>query len=138
MRTSITKTTQGFSLVEALAAVAIIGIVTFLALPNVVQLKTKGDENTAKARAEGFNFGVAAYVNSVGLARAAQEWSAADAAGRYSKVQPFLSFSEPTLTAYMPAGYKLDVAAYSISSTGVTALGKVPLINESANVTIQY
>ena len=43
---------NGFSLVEVLAAVAIIGIITFLAIPNIVAVKQDSETNMAISRAE--------------------------------------------------------------------------------------
>ena len=43
---------KGFSLIEVLAAVAIIGIITFLALPNIVTLKQDAEVDLAIARAD--------------------------------------------------------------------------------------
>ena len=42
----------GFSLVEVLAAVAIIGIIVFIAIPNVVQSRRDAEEHFAIGRAE--------------------------------------------------------------------------------------
>jgi type II secretory pathway pseudopilin PulG len=123
-----------FSLVEALAAVAIIGIVTFLALPNLVQLKSQGDRNAAKARAQAFNFGIAAYVNSQGLAAGAVSWNAAGTAARYSLVQPYLSFSEASVEAYMPSGFSIDLANYTIDASGVNGLQPIPLLEGTTSV----
>ena len=49
---------RGFSLIEALATVAIIGIITFLAIPNIVKMRSDGERNMAVARAEAFNLGI--------------------------------------------------------------------------------
>ena len=47
MKTNINKDFhgKGFSLVEVLAAVAIIGIITFLAIPNIVAVKQDSEIN---------------------------------------------------------------------------------------------
>lgn len=130
----------GFSLVEALAAVAIVGIVTFLALPNIVKLRSDGERNIAIARAEAFNMGVAAYVQSIGLSAAAADWSSLNADSRYGRVRPFLSFAPQTLSQYVSAPYSIDVANYTISASGTATLAKVGLYDSSSGsqVAVNY
>tara|TARA_B110000305_G_C19321628_1_gene579240 strand:+ start:371 stop:817 length:447 start_codon:yes stop_codon:yes gene_type:complete len=51
MRNQLSRT-RGFSLVEVLAAVGIIGIIAFLAIPNIVAIKEDSETNLAISRAE--------------------------------------------------------------------------------------
>ena len=53
---------QGFSLVEVLAAVAIIGVITFLALPNIIAVKQDSETNLAISRAEAMNLALVSYI----------------------------------------------------------------------------
>jgi prepilin-type N-terminal cleavage/methylation domain-containing protein len=131
---------RAFSLIEALAAVAIVGIVTFLALPNIVKLRTDGERNIAIARAEAFNMGVAAYVQSLGLSAAAADWTPLSADHRYGRVRPFLAFAPQTLAEYVSTPYSLDVANYTISTSGTATLGKVVLYDSTSgsNVAVHY
>ncbi|MGI8602842.1 MAG: type II secretion system protein [Verrucomicrobiales bacterium] len=131
---------KGFSLIEALAAVAIVGIITFLALPNIIKLRSDSERNIAIARAEGFNMGVAAYVQSMGLSSAAADWAPLSAEFRYGRVRPFLAFAPASLSDYIPNPYSLDVATYTITAGGATTLGKVGLYDSSSgsNLTVHY
>jgi type II secretory pathway pseudopilin PulG len=145
MNISSLKTVRGslfraFSLIEALAAVAIVGIVTFLALPNIVKLRTDGERNIAIARAEAFNMGVAAYVQSLGLSAAAADWTPLSADNRYGRVRPFLAFAPQTLAEYVSTPYSLDVADYTISTSGTATLGKVGLYDSTSgsSVAVHY
>lgn len=98
--------TSAFSLVEVLAAIAIIGIVTFLAIPNIVRIKQDGEENLARARAETLNMAIASYVQAASPSTAQAAWtSAGNSDARYLLVAPYISFAETTLTKFMPAGY---------------------------------
>jgi prepilin-type N-terminal cleavage/methylation domain-containing protein len=134
------KGSRGFSLVEALAAVAIVGIVTFLALPNIVKLRADGEKSIAIARAEAFNMGVAAYVQSLGLSAASADWSPINADTRYGRVRPFLAFAPATLAEYVSAPYSMDVAGYVITNSGTATLGKVSLYDNSSGspVVVRY
>jgi len=96
----------GFSLVEVLAAITIIGIITFLAVPNIVQVKQDSEDNLARARAETLNMAIAAYVQAVGTNTAQSNWAQwGNDATRYTNIRTYIAFSEPSLTNFTPNGY---------------------------------
>lgn len=105
-----------FSLVEVLAAIAIIGIVTFLAIPNIVRVKQDAEDNLARARAESLNMAVASYIQAVGTNLAEANWSGAgSAANRYALVRPYLAFSEANFSvagspSFVPSGYSFTLS----------------------------
>jgi len=113
---------SAFSLVEVLAAIAIIGIVTFLAIPNIVRVKQDGEDNLARARAETLNMAIASYVQAVGTNSAATAWNATNADGRYSLLRPYISFSEATLTAFTPSGYSFSLPPSIVPMTNKTTI----------------
>jgi prepilin-type N-terminal cleavage/methylation domain-containing protein len=97
---------RGFSLIEMLAAVAIIGVISFLAIPNLVRMRSDSERNLAVARAESINMAMATYIQARGRTQAATDWTAASTAQtKYALVAPYLSFSETNLTDYIPNGY---------------------------------
>ena len=105
--------TRGFSLVEVLAATAIIGVITFLALPNIVTVRQDAEQNLAVTRAEAVNMAIAAFIQSRGRANAEAAWDdTTNAQQRYSLLAPFLAFAPVTESEYMPGdaneGYYLD------------------------------
>jgi len=113
---------SAFSLVEVLAAIAIIGIITFLAIPNIVRVKQDGEDNLARARAETLNMAIASYVQAVGTNAAASAWSATNADGRYNLIRTYISFSESTLSAYTPSGYSLTLPITIVPMTNKTTI----------------
>jgi prepilin-type N-terminal cleavage/methylation domain-containing protein len=131
---------RGFSLVEALATVAIIGVITFLAIPNIVRMRQDAERNMAVARAEAFNLGVAAYVQSLGITAAASDWAPLNAETRYGRVRPYLAFAPASLADYIAAPYSIDIGTYTISSAGTATLGKVGLFDSSSGsaVAVSY
>ncbi len=60
------KKGEGFSFVEVLAAIAIIGIITFWPFRTLVRIKQDGEDNLAIARAEALNLAIASYVQAKG------------------------------------------------------------------------
>jgi len=95
---------RAFSLVEVLAAVAIIGVVIFLAIPNIVKVREDAEESLAKSRADALNVAAAAYFQAVGTQTAAGQW-ATDNNARYSLIKPYLAFAPASLSDYMPKNY---------------------------------
>ena len=121
----------GFSLVEVLAAVGIIGIISFLAIPNIVAIKQDSERQLAITRAEGVNMGVAAYIQANGRDAVSSAWSSATADQRYTSIRPYLSFAPTTLADFQPAGYlitpptdlnNLEKAVLKPSAEGAAAI----------------
>lgn len=102
------KLHRAFSLVEVVAAIAIIGIVTFLAIPNLIQIKEDGERNLAKSRAEALNMAMVSYLQVHGSVTAQSAWSGADNDGKYGLIRGYAAFSPGTLGEYMPAGYGIS------------------------------
>ena len=125
---------RAFSLIEALATVAIIGVITFLAIPNIVKMRKDAERNMAVARAEAFNLGVAAYVQSQGLSNAQFEWVGLDPEARYARIRPFLAFAPSRLSDFIVPPYTLRLGEYSISES----LTKIPLYEAGREPAIDY
>jgi prepilin-type N-terminal cleavage/methylation domain-containing protein len=110
---------RGFSFVEVLAAIAIIGIITFLAIPNLVQIRQDGEDGVAIARAEALNLAMASYVNAKGTDAA---WSS-NANTAYGYVKAYLAFAPSSITNYMPSGYSVTFPSSlssNLSKVGLT------------------
>lgn len=123
------KNRDGFSLVEVLAAVAILGIMAFLALPNIVTMKTDSEENLAIARAEAINMGVASYIQASGRSVAATGWAAASTSqAKYELVTPYLAFAPANFTDYMPSTYTVNLPA------SLVTLSKAGLVGPSGTM----
>jgi prepilin-type N-terminal cleavage/methylation domain-containing protein len=118
---------RGFSLVEMLAAVAIIGVISFLALPNLIKMRTDSERNLAIARCESINMSLATYIQVRGRVQAASDFAGSSTAqAKYSLLTPYLAFSQANLTDYMPSGY-------SVTFNGIDPLQKVTL-NQGSTV----
>ena len=99
---------RGFSLVEMMACVSIIGIIAFMAIPSVTRMRADSAQ--------------ASFIQVRGRTQAALDWTSASSSdSKYALLRPYLSFSETTLTAFMPAGYSVTFAP-SITSMTKAAL----------------
>lgn len=96
---------RAFSLVEVLAAVAIIGIITFLAIPNIIRIKSDGEQSLAISRAEALNMAMASYIQAYGYSTATNQWATyATDSSKYGTLTPYIAFA-PAYDGYMPGGY---------------------------------
>jgi len=114
--------TAAFSLVEVLAAIAIIGIITFLAIPNIVSIKEDGERNLAISRAEALNMATVAYYQKGGAA-SVTAWGSANNAQRYVLVAPYLAYAPATLAAYLPSGYGVTLPTSLPPSSKASLVG---------------
>ena len=114
---------HGFSLVEVLAAVTIIGIIAFMALPNIIAMKRDSEVNLAISRAEAVNMAVASFIQANGRDRAITKWTGASASDqlKYALIDSYLAFAPTNETDYMPSGYDLTWPG-SIASLNKIAL----------------
>jgi prepilin-type N-terminal cleavage/methylation domain-containing protein len=111
----------GFSLVEMLAAVAIIGVISFLAIPNLVRMRSDSERNLAIARCEAVNMAMASFIQVRGTVQASSDWTGATTnQTKYALIDDYLAFAETNLTDYIPNGY-------SITFNGIVPLRKVTL-----------
>lgn len=124
---------RGFSLVEMMACVSIIGIIAFMAIPSVTRMRGDSERNLAIARAESLNLAQASYIQVRGRTQASLEWAAAGTSddAKYKLLMPYLSFAEKDLTSFLPSGYKLRFPA------SITTMTKATLISPT-NATIYY
>ncbi len=103
----------GFTLVEVLASVTIIGILIFMAIPSITSVRRDTEENMAISRAEALNMAISSYIQAYGLQTAKTAWAAttgadADAkdANRYTNfLTPYMAYAPSSLTTLMPADY---------------------------------
>lgn len=119
----------GFSMVEMIACVSIIGIVAFLAIPSVTRMRGDSERNLAISRAEALNLAQATLVQVRGRTQAAADWNgAATAEAKYTLLKPYLAYSESTLALFMPEGYTITF------STDITKMTKNALRDPNNSV----
>ncbi len=120
---------RGFSLVEMMACVSIIGIIAFMAIPSVTRMRGDSERNLAIARAESLNLAQASFIQVRGRTQAALDWaSAASSDSKYTLLRPYLAFAETTLTAYLPSGYSVTFAP------SITSMTKVALTSPTGTI----
>ncbi|MBP7949092.1 MAG: type II secretion system protein [Verrucomicrobiales bacterium] len=124
---------RGFTLVEVLASVTIIGILVFLAIPNIISVRKDTEENMAIARAEALNMAISSYIQANGFQNAKTSWNGVSGNNngekdgkRYALIQPYLSYAPASLGAFMPSGYSADLP------DDLAALSKVDIYRPNA------
>lgn len=119
---------HAFSLVEVLAAVSIIGIIAFIAIPNIVAIKRDSERNLAISRAEALNMSVASYIQTNGRDLVAPSWAGLTNDQRYTLLVPYLSFAPNDLVTFTPGGYAivLPVNLNALTKSVLTDVGASP------------
>ncbi len=123
---------RAFSLVEVLAAVSIIGIIAFIAIPNIVAIKQDSERNLAISRAEAVNMAIVSYVQANGKSNVATTWLSLNDQQRYTLLIPYLSFAPADLTDFIPKGYSVTLPG------NLNALTKSVLTDTSTSTAITY
>lgn len=96
----------GFSLLELLVVIVVLGVVLYFAFPNIVQMRSDSEASLARARAEMLNLAVAAYFQSVGDRTTAKaNWAAkgSDDARYTDLLKPYIAFPTASLSSFMPS-----------------------------------
>lgn len=115
---------QGFSLVELLVVITVLGVVLYFAFPNIVQVKSDSELNLAKARAEALNLAAAAYFQAIGPTAALSNWTGKTDEQRYLLITPYLAFPNATLGEFMPSSdYDINFDATEPHRTKATLMG---------------
>lgn len=125
----MTTRQHAFSLVEVLAAVSIIGVITFLALPNIIAVKQDSETNLAIARAEAINMSMVNYIQAYGRDNAKTTWAGKTDQQRYELLAAYLAFAPALFTDYMPTDYSVALPAT------LGSISKVPLSGPGGTIT---
>jgi prepilin-type N-terminal cleavage/methylation domain-containing protein len=100
---------RGFSMVELLATVAIIGIISFIAIPQVTRMRSDAERNLAISRAQALNMAMGGLVQNRGRYQAIQDWADNTTDNeKYLLLTGYMAFAEATLNTYLPSGYDVD------------------------------
>jgi prepilin-type N-terminal cleavage/methylation domain-containing protein len=102
------RSLDAFSLVEVLAAVTIIGVIIFLAIPNIIKIREDSEQSLAKSRASALNIAAASYFQARGPTDALAAWTDQSTASRYDLIKSYLAFAPPSFAEYMPKGFDLE------------------------------
>jgi len=115
---------RGFSLLELLIVITVLGVILFFAFPNIVQVKSDSERELAKARAEALNLAAAAYFQAQGPTTAATTWTGKSDEERYLLIRPYIAFPAPTLGAFLPStDYDINFHATEPHRQKATLLG---------------
>jgi prepilin-type N-terminal cleavage/methylation domain-containing protein len=131
----------GFTLVEVLASVTIIGILIFMAIPSITSVRRDTEENMAIARAEAVNMAISSYIQAYGFQNAKTAWAGATGGTpeekntyRYQNfLVPYLAYAPVDLAHLMPEGYLLTLPA-DLTNSDKATIGR-PLIGSAATRT---
>lgn len=114
----------GFSMVEMIACVSIIGIIAFLAIPSITRMRGDSERNLAIARAEALNLSMSTYMQVLGRTQASVNWTnASSTSAKYDLLRPYLAYSESTLTAFLPSDYSIVFPDSIVSMTKARLTG---------------
>lgn len=119
---------RGFSMVEMIACVSVIGIIAFLAIPSITRMRGDSERNLAISRAEALNLGMSTYIQVVGRTQAALNWTGKSNDQRYALIKDYLAYAESSLSAFMPESYTATLPS------SITSMTKTALVGPSGNI----
>ena len=121
-----------------LTATVLLGILSFIAIPNIVRMKEDGEVNLAVARAEAVNMALASFLQAQGRTAGVAAWTnASTAAGRYDLIKPYLAFAPNAFADYMPGSYEI-VLPSSVASLAKVGLYAPPGVTANDENRIDY
>ena len=124
IETAVRRNGYGFSLLELLIVVAVLGIILFFAFPNIIQVRSDSEKDLAKARAETLNLAAAAYFQAVGGTVAATNWSGKSSEQRYQLITPYIAFPSASLSNFLPSSdYSVTFDASAPHKVKATLMG---------------
>jgi len=101
---------KGFTLMEILVVVVIIGVLALMFLPETSRTKGMAELNLLKTKASALNLAQATYLSTYGFNNALSTWSGKSNDERYVLLKPFIGFPPPSLSDYVVAGYTITFA----------------------------
>lgn len=106
------KVGAGFTLVEVLVVLAVLGLALLFVQPNAARARTEAETALMRQRAALLEGAMAQYEGVVGEAAAGAAWSgAANDEARYALVRSFLAWPPPTLADYAVRGFVVQFGA---------------------------
>ena len=119
-----------FSLVEMLAAVSIIGVISFMAIPSITRMRGDSERNVAITRAEALNLAQVSLIQVKGRSDASQLWNQATTPQtKFNLLKPYIAFAEDNLIGgFLPSGYSV------VFDNNITALSKTVLMGPAGRI----
>jgi prepilin-type N-terminal cleavage/methylation domain-containing protein len=103
---------KGFSLIEILIGIVVVGIMLMIALPKSSSIKANTEDQAMKLRAVAFGNAKTEFLRDAGTTNAASAWSgAANDQARYELIMPYLGYPPSDLSDYTLMGYSISPGA---------------------------
>jgi len=131
---------RGFSLIEVMVTVAIIGLLGLLIVPNITSTKRRSEVNTMKALAAQLDIARESLITTYGSVNAAnQAWASGDDESRYALLKPFMSNPYSTLAEMERPGFDIHLTPPGGGTPNVREPVWLEMINpDGTRTTIDY
>lgn len=95
------------TMIEVIAVVVILGIMSYMLVSNLPAVKRIGEEKEMKAKASQLNANMANFVMDQTLRQALTTWTGKTNEQRYTLLRPYLQYSADSLVALQVEGYEI-------------------------------
>lgn len=110
---------SGFSIVQILIGLVIMGIMSFMIVSNIPAIKRKSEDSSMRGKAHQLNTAISNYMSDHSVRAAIIGWRDKQPEERYALIRKYLGYAPENLSEYIVEGYTVEFPSDPRSQEGV-------------------